>query len=190
MARPTDAPRLRALVPQDVAEEVVRLVTDHATQLLIHLDPSATWSLPGPASLRWTTQLLVSYAQRGLAATDWQRGVAAVDWPHHGAAADALLDVCSALYSCAGRPGDFDLGAIDDEVDPSEPIGVVLLAASARIRIDKRERVPVRELAALAGVDPDHVRLLARRGELELVGGEAKAKEARRWLSGRGVEGL
>lgn len=181
MARPTSAPRLRTLVPQDVAAEVVQLVTDHATTLLLAVDPSATWSLPSATALRWTTQLLVGYAQRGLPATDW---------PHHGAAADALLDVCSALYSCAGRPGDFDLGSIDDEVDPSEPIGIVLLASSARIRIDKRERVPVRELAAVAGVDPDHVRLLARKGELEVVEGEARAKEARQWLSGRGVEGL
>jgi hypothetical protein len=185
MARPTNAVRLRDLTPQSVGDDVYRLVQDHVTSLLLALDPSAVWKTsPETSTLRWDTQLLVGYAQKGLPATDW---------PDHGCALDALQSVCAALYSQAGDPGTFGVGALETEADPDSAIGVVLLAAHARQRISPRyarEPVPVRELAALAGVDPGHVRLLARQGELAVEDGHVRPAEARRWLSGRGVEGF
>ena len=123
--------------------------------------------------------MLAMYAQQGLIG----------DWTDHGCAADALVSVCAALYSQAGRPGAIG-GPEDVDVDPTESPDIVLLAAQGRIRIDRRQRVPVRELACLASVDPGHVRLLGRNGELEVIDGEVRAAECRRWLSGRGIAGL
>lgn len=93
------------------------------------------------------------------------------------------------LYTSAGAPT-IGAGAIDSEADAGDAIGVVLLAAQARVRISLRQRVPVRELAALAEVDPDHVRLLGRRSEIEVQNGTVRSAQAKRWLSGRRVEGL
>ena len=177
--RPSKTPPLRDIDPAAVADEVVRLVTEHATRLLLAIDPSATWSIPHGTGLRHEAHLLALYAQRGLVG----------DWTDHGCAADALIAVCSALYSQAGRPG--HVGGPDDvDVDPTDKIGVVILAAQARIRIDRRQAVPVRELAALAGVDKRHVDHLGRQGEIAIEDGAVKAREARRFLRARGVEGI
>ena len=182
MSRPASTPRLRDLQPDAVADEVVQLVVDHVTRLVLAVDLSATWQVqPEACQLRWTTQLLVRYAQRGLAGTDWE---------DHGCATDALADVCAALYSQAGVPGTFGAGPLEEDADPETAIGVVLLAAHARVRMSRRERVPVRELAALAGVAPDHVRLLARQGELTVEDARVRPADARRWLAARGVEGV
>jgi hypothetical protein len=180
MARPSSVPRLRDLTPQAVADEVVRLVTDHVASLCMRLDLGAEFRVPEGGTLHFTTQLLTGYAQRGLGATDW---------PDHSCATDAMLDVCCALYTSAGDP-DIGAGALDTDVDASDAIGIVLLAAHARVRIAQRERVPVRELAALASVDPQHLRLLGRSGEIDIEDGTVRAAIARRWLSGRGLEGL
>lgn len=178
--RPSSTPRLRDIDPAAFGAEIHDAVLGHIAHLAIRID--VTWNAPQghSSSLRWTAQLLAGYAQIGLPATDW---------PDHGCASDALLDVCSALYSCAGEP-DFGLGELEGEVDATTPVGIVLLAAHARVRIATRQRVPVRELAALAGVDAHHVRLLGRKGELEVDDATVRAAECRRWLSGRGVKGL
>lgn len=177
MARPTTALRLADIDPAAFGAEVERLVTDHATTLLMAVSIDATWQLPEHAGqLRHEATMLAAYAQRGLVG----------DWAHHGNAADALVAVCAALYTCAGRR--HEIGGPDDvDVDPTDQLGIVILAAQARIRIDQKEPVPVRELACLAGVDPNHVRLLGRQGELAVVDGAVAAKVARRWLGARGV---
>lgn len=179
MARPSSTPRLRDIDPVAFGEEVVRLVTDHAVSLLMQIDPSATWSIPHGILLQSEARMLAMYAHRGLIG----------DWTNHGNAADAYVSLCNALFTQAGRP--HEIGDVpDDDLDPTDPIGIVLLAAKGRIRIDRRERVHVRELACLAGVDPDHVRLLGRKGEIEIEDGEVRAAECRRWLGARGVDGL
>lgn len=175
MARPSSALRLRDVDPDAFAAEVVRLVRDHLASSLMRLSFDG-WRLPDDDFLlRTEARMLALYAQQGLIG----------DWTDHGCAADALVSVCAALYSCAGRP---DIGGPDDvDVDPTDAIGIVLLAAQARIRIDRRHPVPVRELACVAGVDPNHVRLLGRTGEIAIVDGAVAAKVARRWLGARGV---
>lgn len=188
MAPPTDKPRLKNLDPERVADDVVRMVQDHIASLTLMLDMGARMpAYEGPDQLRWTVMLLTGYAQRGLAATDW---------PDSGCAAGAMLDVCTALYSQAGRPG-IGAGAIDEELDADDEIGTVLLAAQARIHIVQGDDVPVRELAALASLSTWQVRELGRTGELAVQPGGGgrqqafvRAKMARRWLSGRGIEGL
>ena len=58
------------------------------------------------------------------------------------------------------------------------------------MRLAQAEAVSRRDLAVLASIDPAHVSLLARKGEIEIVDGEVAASVARRWLSGRGVQGF
>lgn len=182
MARPSSTPRLADLNPDELADEIVRMVEDHVVSQIMRLDMTAIPpKFDGPPELRFSARLLVAFAQVGLRATDW---------PEVACAMDAIQSVCEALYSCAGEPT-FGGGILDTkDLDPREPIDIVLLAAHARVRIAERGRVPVRELACLAGVDPDHVRLLGRKGEIEIVDGEVRSAECRRWLTARGVEGL
>ena len=187
MVRPTSTPRLRDLDPQAVAGEVVRLVREHLGRLAFRLTPGVEWkesgNEPESSNLGWTVVQLVQFAQTGEVG----------DWEDESLAADALQDVCSALYSCAGEPMTFGVGAMEEAVSGAEldAIGLVLVGAFARYKLPRRSlRVTARELAVLAGVDPDHVRLLARKGELELKEGTIGCAEARRWLGGRGVPGF
>ena len=74
-----------------------------------------------------------------------------------------------------------------DSTEHNADTDTVLLAAQARIHLDCNQEVPVRELACLAGVDPDHVRLLGRQGEIAIAGGVVAPQIAKQWLTARGV---
>lgn len=82
-------------------------------------------------------------------------------------------------------------GQVDaDDLDPDsleDRLALVITAALGREALDDGAPVSVGQLATLAGVSPDHVRLLGRRGEITVEGGQVGAEEARRWLVGRGV---
>ena len=88
-------------------------------------------------------------------------------------------------------------GSVDPVCGPTEPpeswpttgIGLVCLAAWARIKLDDGEVLSPRELAALGGLPgPNSLRALVSRSKLTArARGEIAAREARRWLSGRGV---
>jgi len=186
--------RLANIDPAEVAEEVVRLVADHLASTAIRLDP--TLSMPalhgeglGGMGLRATVRALATYAQRGLPV--W-------DWTDHGMAADGLLDVIAALYS---RPADGGLSrtAIDvlDDVDPVDAIGLVLVAAAARVQLDRKHALSARELGALAGIGSAAIRKLTRAGELPAEGAGVRGEPLRvpadaavRWLAARGVSGF
>lgn len=190
MAPPSSRPRLAALDPAVVATDVEVRIKDHVASLIMKTDLGAPFSITWsePTSLGWTVRLLVGYAQRGLAATDW---------PDDACARDAMLDVVSALYSSAGD-ATFGAGAIDrldalDDGDMDDPISVVLVAAWGRHQIAAGERVGPAELGALASITPHMVRELARRGEIRASGERTwsvTAREARRWLAARGVPGF
>ena len=77
--------------------------------------------------------------------------------------------------------------AMYDSTEYDANTDTVLLAAQARIHLDCNQAVQVRELACLAGVDPDHVRLLARQGEITIEGGVVAPQIAKQWLTARGV---
>lgn len=142
--------------------------------------PDDAGDLATLSTLGAEAQALVVYAQRGLPV--W-------DWTDHGCAADACLSVMAALCSSAG--GDDIGGDLDDEtIEPSDAIGVVLVAARARIRIDQRTPLDARELAALSGLTAQAVRHLMRAGEIPSTERTVAAKHARRWLSARGIAGL
>ena len=74
--------------------------------------------------------------------------------------------------------------------EPTTPIGVVLLAAETRRRIEAGERVMVRGLAALCSVSLKVVEVAAAAGEFKAAGGLLSARDARRWAKANDVEGL
>lgn len=184
--------KLAQLDPLAVAREVCEAVVGHLGRLAFSLSPA--WDCPPlPAAERLaeasdlglTVQALVQYAQRGLPV--W-------DWPDHGCASDACLPVLSALYSQAGAP-DLGGGALDDEeLDLDSDVGLVLVAARARIRLDQRGELTPRDLEALSGLSRRSVQRLCDAGEIaatrERGDYTVPADEARRWLSSRRVPGL
>lgn len=180
--------KLADIDPQAVANTIVRTVVEHLFSTAMRLDP--TLILPirddaGVFGLRSTAHALALYAQRGIPV--W-------DWTDHGMAADGLLEVVAALYSRAAD-GDLERTAIDviDDVDPDDAVGLVLVAAAARVRLDREEGLTARELGALSGMTAFGVRHLTRSGELPTDGerpARVPAEAARRWLASRGVPGI
>lgn len=184
------SPRLADLVPATVAAEVVEAVRAHIGRLAFGLQPAHVWDEKSTAgsfsSLGLTVEDLTRFAQTGTTA----------DWGDVEGARDALIEVCSALYSRAGEPGTFGVGEIEDVIEDADPsaIGLVLRASWARLSIAAGESVSTAEVAALAGLNPRAVRQLVEAGELTARkrDGEitVKADEARRWLGARGVAGF
>jgi len=176
--------QLTDLDPESVAREGVERIVEHFYAIASRLDPTLVLALPtdvGAAGLRPTLHALTAYAQRGLPV--W-------DWTDSGMAADGLLDALAALY---GSPcGGLEATAIDvvDDVDPEDAIGLVLVGAAARIRLDQGRSVTARELAVLAGVAATYVRRLARKGELMTTDerpARIAAEDAMRWLNSRSI---
>lgn len=178
--------RLVDLDPAEVSVEVVRRVEEHIHRIGFGLMPGRTVRIDGdgPMDIAETARALTYYAQRGLPV--W-------DWTDSGMAMDGLLSILSALYS---RAADADLPetAVDvvDDVDPDDAIGLVLVAAAARIRLDQRVGLTPRELGALAGIGAAGVRRYVRGGELPAEGRPARVppEDAARWLAARGVPGI
>jgi hypothetical protein len=83
--------------------------------------------------------------------------------------------------------------ALDDsgEPDPSTDLGLVVSCALAREELAAGRPVSTTRLAALGGVTAGRVRQLVAAGDLA-VGKDDKvrARDALRWLSGRGVLGV
>jgi hypothetical protein len=190
MARPTSAPRISTLSPAVVAAEVDRRLLEHLGQLAFvgGFGITVRVDVRGSSDLAVTAQALCEYAQKGLPVWDWETDEEA---------ADACQSLVSRFWSPPAEAGSgtFGLGPLGDgyeEADMSDPIELVLVAAWARVELSRDEPVTARQLAALAGLDPQAVRLLAREGEIKLHGKPAVAapSEARRWLAARGVKGL
>jgi hypothetical protein len=179
MAPPSTKPKLAALDPTAVADAVCQQVADHVSRLATQL-----WGGCTPQSglvvgtLHAEVQALVQWAQTGRA---W-------DWEDSGDAWDAASQIVSALYGSAA--GNEDLGDLIGDADPETPIGIVLVATHCRVRIAQRESVTARQVAALAGLSARQVRQIVEDGELTMEGGEIEAREAKRFLRARGIQGL
>ena len=176
MARPTTKRRLRDINPDDFGRDVAERVEAHVTSLLPEDGDVAT------------ARHVARIVERHLVIVAKKASLLA-KYAHDGAldpkqAGDMLFIVCVWLYSCAGQSFDV-LEKLD--VFPNDDLGIVILAAHARVHLDHNEAVSVRELACLAGVDPDHVRLLARQGEITIEGGVVAPQIAKQWLTARGV---
>lgn len=158
MARPTTKRRLRDIDPDTFGRDVAERYMNHLVTLL---GEHVRESLNDPIDvLKAEAALLASYAKNG-------DGVSLVR------AKASCLAVRMMRDSTEHNDADTD---------------TVLLAAGARMRLGDNQAVPVRELASLAGVDPDHVRLLGRQGEITIEGGVIAPQDAKRWLAARGVE--
>ncbi len=181
--------KLADLDPSIVGRDAVRALVDHLHRVSFVLAPGITLRLDGDvdggsSDLNATMSTLTNYAQCGLPV--W-------DWTDHGMASDGPLSAISALYGSA--LGGLHATAIDvvDEVDPSDSIGLVLVAAAARIRLSQGVGLTVRELGALAGIGAAGVRYYVSTGELAVTKGRparVEPADARRWLEARGVTGL
>lgn len=192
MARTTTKPRLARLVPADIAADVEERIDRYLGRLAVPLSPGLMLHTRrhGDTGIALTASALCEYAQRGLPVYDWET---------HGEAEDACAEMVGVLWgriADAGHGGDVGPLAADEaaeEADLDDPLALVLVAAWARVTLAKGDPLTVRQLAALAGLDPAVVRRMADAGEVALTGQRpraAEADEARRWLSGRGIKGL
>jgi hypothetical protein len=208
MARTTDAPRLATIDPEQIAHDVDERLDHYFDWLVTPLSPglSLRTDRAGPSGLALTAADTCRYAQGGLGG--------ALDWETHEEARDACCQLLSVLW---GRPADLhrpsyrNVGPLTEvagnpsvdenlaDMDLADPLSLVLVAAWARLTLsaplNKAEAagLTARQLAALAGLDPDAVRRLGRDGEIAFEGlrpALAPPHEARRWLGARGLKGL
>jgi hypothetical protein len=186
MAPPSNLPRLKDLDPVAVGREVSGQLVEHIWRLMLQLDPVA---VPKPTELQsigLTTALLTRYAQTGRD-SEAEEHITSEQLAH-----DRIQDLCTAMYSCAGKPGTFD--APDIELGGGEPETawqLVIVAAWARTQLARGEGLATRELAALASVSLRQVQELVSRGELAKgEDGRVTERECRRWLAARGVVGV
>ena len=113
-------------------------------------------------------------------------------------ARDRILSITTTLDGSAWDPrgqggaNDPVCGPVEGESWPTTHVGLACLAAWARIRLDEGAPLTQREIAALGGLgSANAVRMLLSRGELrKRTDGDVGVREARRWLSGRGVKGV
>ena len=170
MARPTTKRRLRDIDPDIFSRDVAERYMNHLVTLL---GEHVRNSLIEPVDvLKTEAALLATYAKNG-------DGVSLVRAKTSYVAVRMMHD--STKHN-ADPTGFGATGPAGRDTD------TVLLAADARLHLDCDQAVPVRELACLAGVDPDHVRLLGRQGEIAIIDGVIAPQDAKRWLAARGVK--
>lgn len=188
MARPTATLRLSDINPAALSAATTEAMAHHVARLAAPLSPGLTVHVDGPhgdSGVGMSAADLARYArgEGGLDSTVEDYAIELVPL-----LASPLAPVTGPLPPVLTR---WLSGQVDaDDLDPSsleDRLALVLTAALGREALDHRQPVSVGQLATLAGVSPDHVRLLGRRGEVAIEGGQVGAEEARRWLAGRGV---
>jgi hypothetical protein len=181
MAPPAKTPRLSAIEPDRLATETVESVAESLAQLAVPLSP---WVIhverttpAGECDLAHSIRDLHAWAARGVGRED---------------AFDLLTTVGAAVFGRAAIDEPIPTPAVAGDVDPVTEIGLLLLAAWARLQVTARdsEQIRAKDLAALASLSTLQVRNLIRQGEIELTDGVVTPKTARRWLKARGVTGF
>jgi hypothetical protein len=171
---------LQHLSPSDVAKQVTQDVYDRTLELSRTLGVR----IAKPRAPRIATEVatVVQYAQRGIAK------LSNSDVPKK------INSVIETLTSCCYPPATAAARAIFDRKagEAQSDIELALLAARARWDIELGLDVPIRWLAALAGISVKTARNVASTGQLSTQtkrGGQvATAKEAARWLGTRGIQ--
>lgn len=175
--RTKPAPLLAEIDGHALATETCQKVAAHLGRLTDFLTGDAVplaLSPPHHRGLHCAIVRLTTYAQ-GQIAQD---------------VAPALLRTCGAIFESALAP--CGLSGLEERADIDTPIGLVLLAAIGRMRLAGGFVVGVKMLAALAGVTPRAVRMTRkiRPFDPRMKPWIYRAKDARRWLTERGVRGL
>jgi len=185
MPRTTDQPRLGKLEPAALADSILRVLADHAHEVSCFLGRENLED--APSALRDHLQMLVQFAQGKLR----RSRTACCEYLTIRLTHNLFA---SAWESQRGRI--VHPGTKIDELGWDDPIGVLLKACFARLALDYDEPLRIVDLAVLAEVTPDHVRLLMRQGTLPPqprgVGSLTPftAPVARALLRSRGVPGI
>jgi hypothetical protein len=148
MGRPPDNPRLAELKPAPVGRRAVELLQQHPA---VAYEDTRAVLIDGFLSSTAThkrTETLLAWAREG--------------HPDHKRQALECLDALEQLLFAApllhtGRPHGYD---------HSDPLQLVMAAASARKLAQAQRAVPGPDLAALAGISPVYVRRMVREGRL------------------------
>lgn len=189
MAPPTNKLRLSAIDPAQLARDVEDAIAHNISRLAFVMSPRFE------ITIRDTSDRGTSFTQIGESVRDlavYARGLSGLDAPVQEYLI-TFLDVLTPPLGDAQDAAGFD-GVLsgDDDVDLLAPdsvldrLALIVCAALGRETIEAGRPVRASWLAALAEVSSDHVRLLARRGELERDDdGEVLAKSARAWLDAR-----
>lgn len=174
--RPAIAVRLADIEPGMLAACVGNLVRKHVESLGDHLGPILCVEVTGVSSdgdsaVGRCAERLTSYAKTG-----------------NGVTRDIRADVyhlrTAMRSSAAGLPGEYD-----DQATLPPAVALVLRAAIARADIATGLPVTAADLATVADITQQQVRLLARVGKLTIKDGKITAARALKWLRARGVEG-
>lgn len=209
MAPPTNKLRLSQIDPSQLARDVEDAIAHNLHRLAFVMAPRFEISIRDTERVSPTVALdpgegppppAPSFTQIGQSVRDlalYARGLTGIDAPVQEyliTFLDALVPPLGDAQDAAGLDGvlsgedDVDLLAPDSVLDR---LALVVCAALGRETIESGRAVRASWLAALAEVSSDHVRLLARRGELERDDdGEVLAKSASSWLAGRKVAGF
>jgi hypothetical protein len=161
MARPPASYRLQALDPSVVAERAVLAAAERST-------------LDAPKE-----PLRSELGRKAMALTAYAQGTGAAESPR-----ELVYEVGRAVFGV-------------EREDPAVPldsmVGVVLVAARCRAKLSAEPpaTVSTKELAALAGVHPSHVRRVAQRSGVDRVArGTISPSSARAYLATLGVAGF
>jgi hypothetical protein len=182
MAPPSTKPILRQIDPQSLGERIATQVLEHIARLSVHLSPGVVVHIDSrdgasASGVALSVADLVAWAKDGVGALE--------EIP------DLLLNVASILYARPIDQGTFQVSDLDEvEADPDTEIGVVLVAANARLLLARGQPIDARQLAAVSGGSAVNIRRLIREGEIGQQDGCVPASSARRWLSERKVPGF
>lgn len=204
MAPPSNKLRLSQIDPSQLARDVEDAIAHNLSRLAFVMSPRFEIVIRDTERVSPTVALepgeeppkpAPSFTQIGQSVRDlavYARGLSGLDAPVQEYLI-TFLDVLTPPLGDAQDAAGFD-GVLsgDDDVDLLAPdsvldrLALIVCAALGRETIEAGRPVRASWLAALAEVSSDHVRLLARRGELERDDdGEVLAKSARAWLDAR-----
>ena len=166
MARPTQRPRLSELDPVEIEALVLRTI-DAALAAA-----GSALTVRQRSELGLASRQVTIWAKTGWSPAGWY--VTHVE--------NVLTGLVRLLY--AGAHGSAESRSRDD-IPVTDGLGLACVALGARIALERDEPVTAKQLAVLAGCDPQHVRLVARNGELRIERGRIAARDAKKWLKAR-----
>lgn len=191
MAPPTTTLRLSDIAPDTLARDITAALAHHVSRLAAPLSPGLIVHVDGPhgdAGIALTAADLARYARGEGGLDDIVESYAVELVPLLNNPLTPSTNPLPPVLT-AWLAGEVNVSELDPDSIPDR-LALVLTAALGREAVETGQPVTVAQLAALAGMDPNSVRRLARSGELPVDDGEVPATDARRWLVARGVRGL